>query len=254
MEVMEDKDLPKEERLRKVVMDSTVRIVFRNEDGSGEETVTAHRDVFSVMDAITARLAATKSKEEMEAIRVSVHSFENEEKSEPPKEGDKRWEGPYLVGGVEIEGMTIPDAMGALAKLVVPGDHAVAAVEQLLSQLFLRSRMDGAVVVYTFDGVPAYSPLINTLKGQRKEAIVALYRTAVKVAASLRKSAVEQFPGLGLKDSDFDSDPDVNPERDAEERAKRLVLPSGLPAGMAQKGVVTPEEARRDQVRVVHLM
>lgn len=252
MEVMEEKDLPKEEKLRKVVMDTSVKVIFRRE-GAEDEVVSSHRDVFSVMDAITSRLAQTKSREEMDAIRVSVHSLENEEKSEPLGEKDSRWEGPYLVAGAEIEDMTIPDAMGALAKLVVPGDHAVAAVEQLLSQLFLRSRMDGAVAVYTFDGVPAYSPLVNTLKGQRKESLVALYRTMLKVAASFRKSAVGQFKDTGLTDSDFDSDPEVDPQRDAEERAKRLVLPSGLPADMAQKGVVTPEEARKDQVRVIHL-
>ena len=253
MEAMSEKDLPEGERKRRVVIDTFVRVSFSRK-GSDDEVVTVPRDVFSVMDAVASRMSRTESKEDMESIRVTVRSFENPDKSEPLGEKDRRWEGPYLVGGAEIEGMTIPDAMGALAKLVIPGDHAVAAVEQLLSQLFLRSRMDCAVAVYTFDGVPACSPLVNTMKEQRKENLVSLYRTMLKVAASFRKSAVSQFGSTGLTDADFDSDPDVDPQRDAEERAKKLVLPSGLPADMARKGVVTPEEARKDQVRVVHLV
>lgn len=241
----------KQEEKRRVVMSTDVRILFKN--GDNVETVLAGRDVFSVMDAITARLSATKSKEEMEGIKVSVHSFENEEKSEPPKEGEARWEGPYLVAGAEIEDKTIPESMEILAKIVLPADHAMLAFEQVAAQCFTRSRMDGAIVVATFDGVPAVIPLINTAKEGRKENIVALYRTMLKAAQSFRVASIDKFKELKLEDADFDKDPEIDTEKAAEEHARKLVLPSGLPASMADKGVVTPEEARKDQVRVIGL-
>jgi len=236
---------------RKVVMSTMAKVIFESSSGDGSVKIVG-RDVFSVMDCITERLAETKSKEEMEGIKVSVHSFENEEKSDPPKDGEPRWEGPYIVGGAEIEGMSIPGAMEALAKLVLPGDYCMLAFEQTASQCFARSRMDGAVVIATFDGVPAVSPMVNTMKEQRKENIVSLYRTMLKAAEAFRKGALDKFKGL-VEDADFDKDPEIDRNKDAEDRARKIVLPSGLPAGMSQKGVVTPEEARKDQVKVVGL-
>lgn len=241
----------KKEEKRRVVMSTDVHVVFKN--GDDVETVTVGRDVFSVMDAITARLASTKSKEEMEGIKVSVHSFENDEKSEPPKEGEARWEGPYLVAGAEIEDKPITEAMEELAKIVLPADHAMLAFEQVAAQCFTRSRMDGVMVVSTFDGIPAVTPLFNTMKQQRKENVVSMYRTMLKAAESFKRASLDKFKNLDLKPEDFDKDPDVDPQKDAEEKAKKLVLPNGLPASMAQKGVVTPEEARKDQVRVIGL-
>ena len=249
-ETAEEKKEEKQEK-RRVVMSTDVRILFTN--GDQTETMTTGRDVFSVMDAITARLAATKSKEEMEGIKVSVHSFENEEKSEPPKDGESRWEGPYLVAGAEVEDKTIPEAMELLAKVVLPADHAMLAFEQVAAQCFTRSRIDGAIIVATFDGIPAVTPLFNTMKPNRKENVVSLYRTMIKAAESFKRAAIDRFKELELKPEDFEKDPKVNPQKDAEDRARKLVLPNGLPASMAQKGVVTPQEARKDQVRVIGL-
>ena len=250
-EANEEKKAPEEPKKRKVTLSTDVKVIFKSEE-EGEVKIVG-RDVFSVMDTITARLADTKSREEMEAIRVSVHSFENPEKSDPLPDGEQRWEGIYGVGNVEIEDLSIPDAMGVLSKAVLPADYAMLAFEQVAAQCFTRSRMDGALVVATFDGVPSVTPLVNTMKEQRKENIVSMYRTLLKAADGFRRASCERFKTLGLKDSDFDEDVKVDSEKDAEERARKLVLPSGLPASMAQRGVVTPEEARKDQVRVIGL-
>lgn len=246
------KEEPKEEKKRRVVMSTDVKVIFERQDGPVEVRI-AGRDVFSVMDAITARLAETKSKEEMEGIRVSVHSYENPDKSDPPKEGEERWEGPYLVAGIDVEKKPIPEAMEEIAKVVLPADHAMLAFEQVAAQCFTRSRMDAAMIVCTFDGVPAVTPLFNTMKAADKKNVVSFYRTVLKAAEAFRRAALDKFKDIGIEDKDFDEDPVVRPEADAEERARKLVLPSGLPASMSQKGVVTPQEARKDQVRVIGL-
>jgi len=249
---MAEEETKQEEKKRRVVMSTDVKVLFKHADGVVEEKIVG-RDVFSVMDAVTARLAETKSKEEMDGIRVSVHSYENAEKSDPPKEGEERWEGPYLVAGAEIEDRTIPEAMEDLSKVVLPADHAMLAFEQVAAQCFTRSRMDAAMIVCTFDGVPSVAPLFNTMKAVEKRNVVSFYRTAIKAAEAFRKAALDKFKDIGIEDKDFDEDPVIKPEEDAEARAKKLVLPSGLPASMAQKGVVTPQEARKDQVRVIGL-
>lgn len=248
----ETKPADEPEQKRRVVMSTDVKVLFKHADGVVEENIVG-RDVFSVMDAITARLAETKSKEEMEGIKVSVHSYENPERSDPPKECEERWEGPYLVAGIDLEDKTIPEAMEALARIVLPADHAMLAFEQVAAQCFTRSRMDAAMVICTFDGVPSVAPLFNTMKAVEKKNVVSFYRTALKAAEAFRQAALDKFKGIGIEDKDFDEDPVIKPEEDAEARARKLVLPSGLPASMAQKGVVTPQEARKDQVRVIGL-
>jgi len=246
---------------RKVVLSNKVKVVFNIASQKGcddaveeVEEVECNRDLYSVMDAITARLAATKSKEEMEAIFVSVHSIEDESKSDPLPEGEPRFVGPYLVAGLEIERKPIPEAMNVLASGVIPGQFCLMNVERLAEQLFLRSRMDAFVFVCTFDGVPAVVPLINSMREMKPEFLQNLYQSIHTQAENLRKWIDSKFPDIKVE---WDKPIEITPsdaEKAAEERAKKLVLPSGLPASKASEGVKTPEEIRKAGPRILHLM
>lgn len=251
-----------EGRKRKVVVAAKVRVVFDDGSGGDPEVVEANRDVFSVMDAVTERLARTKSKQEMQSIRVTVRSLEDREKSDPLRDGEEPWEGPYGVGGVSVEGMTIPDAASELTKAVVPGDWCLKHYETLSEQMFLRSMMSAVTVVAAFPTGIAVIPLINSMREVDSRAVVHMYHGLVDAAAKLREFCSKHFPE---KEFDFDSrepepetgkeGPDVVvPDSPDPGAAKReLTLPSGLPASMAGKGIVTAEEHRKSQIPVVHL-
>lgn len=236
-----------EKRKRRVVLDRNAKILF--DSGERVEVVMVNRDVFSVMNAITEKLARTKSKEEMDAIKVSVHSVEDITKSEPPVGDEKLFEGPYLVAGLEIEGMSIPDAASELTKAIIPGDVAIRQFEILSEQLFLRSMMDAVTVVAGFSTGMSIVPLINSMREVSPRTIVGMYHGLLDAAGRLREFCAKNFPD---KEFDFDAKPEE--PKPQEPPSKRIVLPSGLPASMAEKGVVTPEEARKDQVKVVHLV
>lgn len=179
---------------RKVTVASKVKVIFQFGDDPNAVVETVNRDVFSVMDAITARLANTKSKEEMEAIKVSVHSFEDSEKSDPLPEGESPWEGPYLIANCEVEDLPIPDAMNALVKVVIPNDQCLLGFERLAEQLFLRSRVDGLVVAASFDGIPATVPLITPFHPVSPASYQSLYRTLIKSAELLREWVEKNRP------------------------------------------------------------
>jgi hypothetical protein len=242
-----------EEKKRKVVIGPEVKVIFSG--GGSEEVVMSKRDIFSVMNTITNRLAKTKSREEMEAITVSVHSVESPEKSDPPAEGEERFEGPYLVAGLEIEGMKIPEAASELTKGVIPGDAAIKQFELLSEQLFLRSMMDTVTIVAGFSTGMAIIPLINSMRDVEGRTLVEMYHGLHDAAERLRAFCTKNFPDKGINFDKRPEDAEAGKETSLDGTVeKKIVLPSGLPASMAEKGVVTPEEARKDQVKVVHLV
>lgn len=248
---------------RRVVIGPKVRVMFDDGSGADPEVVEVNRDVFSVMDSITERLSRTKDRAEMEAIRVSVNSFEDESKSEPRAEGEPPAVLPYLVGGVTIDGLSIPDAMSELTKAIVPGDAAVRQFEILTEQLFLRSMMGCCTVVAGFPTGNAIVPLINSMRDVDPRAVVGMYHGLIDAAEKLKEFVPKAFPD---KKFDFSSNPAASesepkpgpsiatPDAPAPSAArKEVVLPSGLPASVAVKGVVTAEEHRKTQIPVVHL-
>ena len=189
------------EKKRSVVLAPKVRILFssKSKPEADPEVVEAGRDVFAVMETITARLSRLpegSTKEDMEDVLVSVHSLEDPEKSDPPKEGEPRWEGPYMLQGLEIEGKTIPEAMNMLATRVIPNDVCVSHLDRLLEQLFLRSRLDGAVSVLTFDGAVSVVPLLTSFRPVSAESLKQLYQNLHYAAERLRKWATAQFPEI----------------------------------------------------------
>lgn len=241
-----------EKSKRKVSLSNRVRLVYTTAsepDGKGT-SVECARDIFSVMEMITARLATTKSKEEMEAIRVSVHSLEDPEASDPLPEGEERLLLPYLVGGLDIDKMTIPDAMKALASAMVPAEWCLKNVEHLASQFFLRSRMDTLSVVATFDGVPAaLPPFVSSVRPVEPASVASLYRALLGQAESLRKNYEARYPDVKVDWEGREPSPE-----DAADAVGRLVLPSGLPASVASQGVKTAEEIRKAGPRIIHLV
>lgn len=256
----EEKQEKQEDKKRKVVVGPKVKVVFEVEDGKTDSEVRiVNRDVFSVMDAITERLSRTKDKAEMEAVRVTVHSFEDESKSDPLRDGESPWEGPYGVGGVSIERMSIPDSVSELTKAIVPGDWAVRNYETLTEQLFMRSSLCCATVVLGFPTGNAVVPLINSMRDVDPRAVVGMYHGLLESAEKLKEFVPKAFPD---KEFDFSKNPSAAPEKKVEEapvkvpgedRPKEVVLPSGFPASMAGKGIVTAEEHRKTQIPVVHL-
>jgi hypothetical protein len=194
----------------------------------------------------------------MESILVSVRSFEDESKSEPREKGEPPAVLPYLVGGLSIEGLSIPDAISELTKAIIPGDHAIRQYETLTEQLFLRSMMSCCTVVAGFPTGNAVVPLINSMRDVDPRAIVGMYHGLLDAAEKLKEFVPRAFPD---KKFDFSTNPSEKespeiatpdrPEPSAPE--KRVVLPSGLPASVAEKGIVTAEEHRKTQIPVVHL-
>ena len=204
---------------RKVVVSARVKVVFDRKSGGESESVVVPRDLFSVIDAIGSRIEATKDKPEFDDLLVSVHSTEDESKSDPLKEGDIRWEGQYQVGGVVVERLPIKDAMNELAKGIIPNDAAMGSVERLAEQLFLRSRMDGFVFIGTFDGSPAVVPLISSFRGSDNKAkcFAELYKQMHVQAENLKAWVSRTFPDMKVE------------WPGQRERPSGLVLPSGAP-------------------------
>ena len=257
----EEKQEKQEEKKRKVVVGPKVKVIFEVDDGKTDNEIKiVNRDVFSVMDAITERLSRTKDKAEMAAVKVTVHSFEDMAKSDPLRDGESSWEGPYGVGGVSIEGMSIPDSVSELTKAIVPGDWAVRNYETLTEQLFMRSSLCCATVVLGFPTGNAVVPLINSMRDVDPRAVVGMYHGLLESAEKLKEFVPKAFPD---KEFDFSKNPSTQePEKKVEEtpiqapgedKPKEVVLPSGFPASMAEKGIVTAEEHRKTQIPVVHL-
>lgn len=207
-----------EEKKRSVVISADVAVTFKC-DGKDDETVMCRRDVFSVMDAVMSRMQGI-SKEEFDKTTVTVNSVEDEAKSEPPKDGEPRWKGPYGVGGAVVDGLKIPDAMKALTQALIPNDSAMKGVERLAEQLFLRSRLDGFVFIGSFDGQPAVVPLLSSFRDQKAECFEVLYKQMHLQAENLRAYATKMFPEIASK---------VNWGVEPQRKASGLVLPDGRP-------------------------
>lgn len=245
----------KKEHKRKVVLSTQVKVIVKHKSTSQElDHVIVNKDIYTVMDFITSILANTKSKEEMEDILISVHSFEDTSKSEPVPEGEAPFEGPYFVANLEIEDKTIPDAMKALSSAIIPGDACIKNIEFLLEQFFLRSRLDGFVGIFTFDGVPATVPLLNSMREVQPFTLHSIYQSLLAQANNIRKWAESKFPDMKVEWDKPTEDYKSAAEKAAEERASKLVLPSGLPASKAQEGIKTPEEIRKEGPRIIHLV
>lgn len=242
---------------RTIAPASTVKVIFRNTETEQNEVVFPNRDVFSVISCLTSRLAGLESKGLLDDIKVSVHTMEDPEKSDPVPEGEERHEGPYGVAGIQIEDMSIPDALSTLTGGILPAEWCVKNIELLANELFVRSRMDGLFFIATFDGVPVASMLLNTLRDFNKNSIVSAYKAIKEQANGLRSWAENHF-GDAISEEEWDSPLNVDQEeekarQEAEERAERIVLPSGIPAKAAQEGIKTPEELRKEGPKVVHL-
>jgi len=213
---------------RAVVISPKARVVFRRKSTGAEEVVMTGRDVFSVIDAVGSRIESTKDKEEFEDTVVSVLSVEDPDKSDPLPEGGKRWEGPYGVGNVEVDGLPLSDAMTELAKAVIPNDAAVRGVERLAEQLFLRSRLDGFVFIGTFDGQPAVIPLISSFRERTEECFAMLYRQLHIQAENLKAWTSKTFPDLKVNWTGQDGR-NQNQGQGQGGRPSGLVLPDGRP-------------------------
>lgn len=188
-----------EQRRRRVVMDRRVSVEF-----SDGEKIVGDRDVYSVMDVISKKLESTKSKDELDGLKVSVHSFEDTEKSEPPDGVEDRWVGPYTVADLEIENMPLTEALDAIAGAAIPAGQSMEGIERLAGQLFLRSRMDGIMAVATFDGKPASVQFVTPFHDITSEAFKSLYETIVQAAGKLRRWVERNRPELAAK-IDWDS-------------------------------------------------
>ena len=236
----------KQETARKVQLSTKVRIRF-SESGEERDVQEVSMDIYSVMDAVLAKIATTTSKEELERWRVSVHSFEDTANSEPVPDGEQPYEGRYSLAQDGIEDAPLQDAVSTLAGLVIPADYALKNMERLCTQFFLRTRMDGCVFVVSSDGSGMSTTLVNSLMDFNPKSIGALYRTLLKAAYELRDSTERQFPNVAGQ-VDWDGDKDRPSDKDA-----GLVLPSGLPASMREQGVKTPDEIRAAGPRVLRL-
>ena len=235
-------------RARKVTLSTRARVLFTVGGVPDGDAVEVPKDLYSVMDAILARLASTKSMDELGSARVSVRSFEDPALSEPVQDGEARYEGPYGVAGLEIEDMLLQDAVSALAGAVVPSDEAVRQVEAACSQLFLRSRLDSCSFVFASGGHAVSSTMVNSLRDVDPRSVAALHATLLRAASELRESVSAQFP-----DMEVDWDGAGTSAKADGVPASELVLPSGLPASMAGKGVVTPGQIRAAGPRMVVL-
>lgn len=229
-EAAPEKEQPAEKK-RSVVISADVSVVFttRYDDGRDilHETVKCPRDVFSVIDAVMSRMK-DMSKDEFDATTVSIHSIEDEEKSEKPAEGEPRWEGPYGVGGVSVEDMKISEAMKALSAAVIPNDVALMNVERIAEQLFLRSRLDGFVFIGTFDGLPAVIPLLSSFRDQKPETFAMLYRQMHLQAENLKEWATKKFPEIA-------SHVNWTGREGGSGKLSGLVLPNGRPVETVQR-------------------
>lgn len=229
---------PEQDSRRKVVLAPTVKVIFASKshpDQAPEENVVP-RDLFTVIDAIGSRLAAAgEDTELMDSIAadtlVSVHSVEDPDKSDPLPEGESRWEGAYMLAGIEIESMPIPEAAKTLTKAVLANDMAMAMEERLAEQLFLRSRLSGLVVAASFDGIPAVAPLLSSFRPQTPANLGSLYRSLLSAARGLRAWSSAHLPDAA-KAVDWDGleeDEGFGP-KPVPAQKPGLVLPDGSPA------------------------
>lgn len=207
---------------RKVTVAREVKVLFTYKSGKEPEAVVVPRDIFSVIDALGRKLEQTKDKEEMDDILVSVHSIEDQERSDPLPEGEERWEGDYLVGSIRVEGLSLPDAMSELTKGIIPNDLAIKGIERFAEQLFLRSRLDAFVFIGSFDGQSAVVPMVSSFVERKAEIFSNLYLQMKTQAENLRKWVGRNFPDLEV---DWGDQP----------RVPGIILPNGAPAPACQR-------------------
>lgn len=224
-----DPSLPK----RRVVVSQEVKATFSDDVSDKIRVVMCKRDIFSVSDAILQEVAKAGKDS---GLKVTVHSVEDIVKSEPPKEGEPYWEGPYFVGNLSIEDMPADEALGELAKLTISPFIAMKAVEGFVGNFFLRSKIDALVFCATFNGTDVTIPMANSLHPPRPEAFVRLYRQLQKTAEDVRSFALERYNG-DIDESAFSGE---------RKPAKNEVV-------APDRTIVTPEEAMKDKVRVVEI-
>lgn len=235
---------------RKVTISRKVKVVFESRSGKPAVVQHVNRDLYSVMDAVTARLAATSSKEELEDILVTVLSVEDPELSDPVPEGESRWEGPYGVGGAVIQQLPIPKAMEEFMKAILPGDACMQLFERLAEQCFMRSRMDGMVIVCTFDGTPATVPLLTSFRDLSPASLAVLYRQLHVQAENLRRYITTKFPKLEVE---WVPPKEEKPEEPVKADTSGIVLPSGAPAEPGERKFLSAKDIMDNSTRIVHI-
>ena len=220
---------------RRVMVSQDVKVMFRK-DGSDDIDVRISKgDVFSVTDTIVAEMEKAGDGAK---LYVTVRSFEDESRSDPTAEGEPRWEGPYFVGNTGIEEMEAKDAVAELAKLVISPFITAKAVEGYLGNFFLRTKLDALVFCATFNGTDVSLPMANSLHPPKPEAFVRLYRQLQKTASDIMAYALDKFKDE-LDESAFSG-------QKKEPKPNEIIAPD--------RKIVTPEEARKDQVKVVSLV
>ena len=184
---------------------------------------------------------------------VGIFMVEDEERSEPPKDGEPRQRMALLPPRKDKDGnetpadrMTVIDAMERLVAAITPDKDVLLGFHTLCDSASARSKFECASIIVVFDGKPAGFSIINPYRNVPASSCSLLYESARSQAERMKEELRRIVPGI--KFSDDPEEPVVG--------GSGLVLPDGSSAdNVSKREVVTPRQAAEQQVgmRVVEI-
>lgn len=176
---------------------------------------------------------------------VGIYLVEDEEQSDPPKDGEPRYAMPLLPPEVDKDGNQVPseriravDAIARLAAATTPDRVVLAKLHQHCDHASATSRYDCGVYTMVFDGKPCGFAYLNSCREVPVASLALLYETAKSQVEALKESLRKVAPSIRFSD-------DPEPEVEVPERSG-IVLPSGMPAEAAGGPIVTPSQAAEE--------
>ena len=236
-EETEKKEVPEEKRKDRNVYISSKALV-RTFDDAGE----------IVKEELVPRNTYTltlKLKEYDPEAYVGIYLIEDEERSDPPPEGEKRYAMPLLPPEVDKDGNQVPsekvkvvDAIARLAAATTPDKIVLAKLHQHCDHASATSHYDCGVYTMVFEGKPCGFAYLNSCREVPVSSLALLYETAKSQVEALKESLRKIAPSIKFSD-------DPEPEVEVPERSG-IVLPSGMPAETANGPIVTPKQAAEE--------
>lgn len=230
------------------------------------------RRVFVSPKALIEKYGADGSVEESWRVGRNVHSLaaflrgldpgdvvgmflvEDEERSDPPAEGERRSRMNLLPPVKDRDGneipsdrMTVVDALERVMAAVTPDQDVMLGFHSLFDTASARSRFECASIVAVFNGKPAGFSIINQYSDVPASSCSLMYEACRSQAERMKSELRKLVPGIRFSD-------DEGPDAAA---GTGLVLPDGSSADAADRGrVVSPSEALGQSVgtRVVEVV
>lgn len=231
MEGSDKTNVSSESKARRVYVSPKALVVKYAGDGSEEGSWMVGRNVLNLVEFMRANLAMDDA--------VGIYLVEDEERSDPPAEGEARNRMNLIPDSADKDGnrethsrMRVSDAISMLLSIVTPAPDIVHQFQMDCDMATVRSDMDCAIVTMVFGGKPAGFVFIGSCRDVPVASLGTLYEAAKSQVDRMRGEFRKMAPSIRFSD-------------DPEEPGGGIVLPDGSsPAGRAD--IATPSRFEED--------